>query len=104
MPGLIAITREVSPSIAACELTHLAREPIDVDRARAQHAEYERALERLGCTVQRLPAAIDMPDSVFVEDIAVVFDEVAFVTRPGAASRRAEVAAVAAALAPDRPL
>jgi len=101
---MIAITREVSPSIAACELTHLAREPIDVDRARAQHAEYERALERLGCTVQRLPAAIDMPDSVFVEDIAVVFDEVAFVTRPGAASRRAEVAAVAAALAPDRPL
>ena len=104
MAGLIAITRDVSPSIVDCELTHLAREPIDVERARAQHSEYERALERLGCTVMRLPAGSDLPDSVFIEDIAIVFDEVAVVARPGAVSRRAEIADVAAAVSRHRPV
>ena len=104
MPALIAITREVSPSIATCQLTHLKRQPIDVARVRAQHAEYERALQRLGCTVRRLPASADMPDSVFVEDIAVVFDDIAIVTRPGATSRRVEVAGVVEALSRQRPL
>ena len=41
---LIAVTRAVSDAINRCELTHLAREPIDVDRARAEHRAYERAL------------------------------------------------------------
>ena len=96
---LMAITREISPAIQQCELTHLARAPIDLDLARAQHAEYEWALVEAGCTVRRLHAGDGMPDSVFVEDIAVVFDELAVVTRPGAVSRRAEVPAVADALA-----
>ena len=95
----IAITREVSPSIGRCELTHLARQPIDVDLARAQHRAYEVALAALGCEVHSLPAAPDLPDSVFVEDTAVVVDEVAIITRPGATSRRPEVPAVADALA-----
>jgi dimethylargininase len=101
---LFAITRDVSPSFADCELTHLAREPIDVERARAQHGEYERALERLGCTVTRLPAGAAMPDSVFIEDIAIVFDEIAVVTRPGALTRRPEVTDVAAAVSRHRPV
>lgn len=104
MARLCAITRDVSPSIVDCELTHLAREPIDVERARAQHGEYERALERLGCTVARLPAGADLSDSVFIEDIAVVFDELAVVTRPGAVSRRAEIPDVAAAVSRHRPV
>src|SRR4029453_712785 len=104
MASLIAITREVSPSIADCQLTHLAREPIDVERARAQHGHYQRALERLGCTVTQIPAGADMPDSVFIEDIAIVFDELAVVTRPGARSRRAEVPDVAAAVSRHRPV
>jgi dimethylargininase len=99
-----AITREVSPAIAACELTHIAREPIDAARARAQHRAYEQALVDAGGVVHRLDANGGMPDSVFVEDIAVVFDELALITRPGAASRRAETPAVAAALAAHRPL
>ena len=37
-------------------------------------------------------------DAVFIEDTAIVFDEVAIITRPGAASRRAETAGVASAL------
>lgn len=102
--NMIALTREISDALAECELTHLAREPIDVARARRQHEAYEQALAGLGCTVQRLEAAADMPDSVFIEDTAVVLDEVAVITRPGAASRRAETAAVADALAPHRRL
>jgi dimethylargininase len=86
---LVALTREVPPSIARCELTHLAREPIDHGRAAAQHRAYEEALAELGCVVQRLPAEPEMPDSVFVEDAAVVVDEIAVLARPGAESRRA---------------
>ena len=101
---LLAITRAVPPSIAHCELTHLTREPIDHARAVEEHEQYEEALRSLGCRVERLPDAPELPDSVFVEDAAVVFDRVAVITRPGAASRRPEVDAVAAALAPHRPL
>jgi dimethylargininase len=101
---MLALTRAVSPTLAACELTHLAREPIDAGRAAAQHAAYERALESLGCRVVRLPPLPDQPDAVFVEDAAVVLDELAIVTRPGAASRRAETASVAEALRAHRPI
>lgn len=101
---LLALTRDVSPALAQCELTHLSRVPIDVGVARAQHAAYERALARLGCTVRRLEAGPDMPDSVFIEDIALVFAELAVATRPGAESRRAETAAVEAALGKHRRL
>src|SRR5690242_14185216 len=98
-PGAMrAITRDISPALARCELTHLARTPIDVDRARRQHDAYERCLEAAGCTIQRLRADDTMPDSVFVEDIAVVFDEVALITRPGAVSRRGETPAIVEAL------
>jgi dimethylargininase len=100
----LAFTRSVPPTISQCELTHLAREPIDYARAVEQHAAYERCLERLGCRVERLPDAPDLPDSVFVEDAAVVFDDVAVIARPGAVSRRPETDAVAAALALHRPL
>jgi dimethylargininase len=102
--GTVAITRDVSASLANCELTHLARAPIDVALARAEHAAYERALAEAGCRVERLPADEHMPDSVFVEDIAIVFDELAIVTRPGAASRRRERVAISAALKPYRTL
>ncbi len=95
---LIALTRAVPPSIEACELTHVSRAPIDHARAVEQHDAYEAALERLGCRVERLPDAPDLPDSVFVEDAAIVFDDVAVIARPGAASRRGEVDSVAEAL------
>lgn len=94
----IALTREVPSSIDRCELTHVDRQPIDVVVARAQHAAYEAALEAAGCTLVRLPQLDALPDSVFVEDAAVVVDELAVVTRPGAASRRAETDSVAAVL------
>jgi len=98
----IAITRQVSPAISRCQLTHLAREPIDFARACAQHHHYEEALRSLGVEVVSLAADPDLPDSVFVEDMALVLDECAILTHPGAASRQPEVASVAVALAPYR--
>lgn len=101
---LVAIVRAPTDALARCELTHLVREPLDVERARHQHAAYVALLRELGTEVVELPADPDLPDAVFVEDIAVVLDELAVVTNPGAASRRPEIPAVAAALAPYRPL
>jgi dimethylargininase len=101
---VLALTRDISPSIEQCELTHLERAPIDLARARAEHAAYEDALRALGCHVQRLTAEATMADAVFIEDTAVVLDELAVITRPGAASRRPETAAVSRALRPYRPV
>jgi dimethylargininase len=100
----LAITREVSSTIGRCELTHLPRAAIDYALACAQHRAYAQALAALGCEVIALPARSDLPDSVFVEDTAVVLDELAVITRPGAESRRAEAALAAEALRPHRTL
>ncbi len=91
----IAVTRDVSPNIEHCELTHLDRKPIDLEKARDQHKAYRKCLAERGCTVNHLPAEPDLPDSVFVEDTAIVFDELAIITRPGAVSRRPETTPVA---------
>lgn len=104
MPQAVAITRAVSSALAECELTYQARVPIDVDMARAQHQAYEQTLAAAGYRVERLDADSAMPDSVFVEDLAIVFDELAILTRPGADARRCETPAIAAALAAYRTL
>jgi dimethylargininase len=101
---LIALIRPVPDSLENCQLTHVERSPIDVARARAQHAAYEKALAGLGCEVVAVPAAHGLPDSVFIEDTAIVLDRVAVITRPGAASRRPEIAAVASTLGAFRQL
>ncbi len=101
---MIALTRAVGPALGRCELSHVERQPIDPELAAAQHAGYEDALRQLGCRVVRVPAAPDLPDAVFIEDTAVVVDELAVITRPGAPSRRAEVDAVGSVLASYRPL
>lgn len=100
----IAITRQVSPTIARGERTHVEREPIDVELAVSQHRRYEECLAVLGCEVRSLPAMPSLPDSVFVEDCAVVLSELAVIARPGALSRRPETASVADALKPFRRL
>jgi dimethylargininase len=95
---LIAVTRAVSPTLAECELTHLTREPIDVARAVAEHACYEEALQSLGATVVHAPPEPTLPDAVFVEDTALVLENVAVLTRPGAATRRRETESIAQVL------
>src|SRR5256886_7390861 len=101
---MIAFVREVGESLPRCELTHLARAPIDVPQARRQHAQYVAALTALACRIEWLPPLGQHPDGVFVEDTAVLVPEVALITRPGAASRRDEVESVAAALARHVPV
>jgi dimethylargininase len=100
----IAITRGVSATINDCELTHVSRTPIDVAHACELHAAYESALASLGCEIRRIPADDRYPDAVFIEDTAIVLDELAVITRPGAESRRGELDAVAAVLSEYRTL
>jgi dimethylargininase len=100
----IALMRGVPPTLAECELTYRDREPIDLDRAVAQHASYAALLRSLGLEVLELPADPALPDCCFVEDVAIVLDEVALLTMPGAPSRRGEVRAVEEALGRFRPL
>ena len=95
---MIAFTRAVSPRIVECELSFLERQPIDFATAITEHDAYERALESLGCSVVHVDPAPEHPDGVFVEDAAVILDEFAVITRPGAESRRGEIDSVARAL------
>jgi dimethylargininase len=101
---LSAIVRAVAPALARCELTYLPRTPIDLPRAEAQHRAYVQALERAGASVEVLAPEPELPDAVFVEDTAVILDEVAVLARPGAETRRPEVACIADAVARRRPL
>jgi dimethylargininase len=99
---LTAITRAVSPALAQCELSFIERVPIDMEKARAQHHAYEKALGALGASVISLAAEPDLPDSMFVEDPAIVLDELAVVFPLGTETRRKEAASLAKALAPFR--
>src|SRR4029079_18807537 len=88
-----------APSLVdACELTFLDRVPIDFKRALAQHAGYRKALEGAGAHVLTLDSSRALPDSVFIEDTALILDELAIITRPGASSRRSEPGFVEPAL------
>jgi len=100
----IAVTRELSAGIGNCELTFLPRSVIDFARAQQQHLDYQSALSSLGCDIVVVPAPPGLADSVFIEDTALVLDDVAVMLRPGVASRQPEVAGVAEILRQYRPL
>jgi dimethylargininase len=99
-----ALTRCPAPTLALGELTFLDRQPIAFDKTEQQHAAYCAARAAAGLEVVTLPAVAEYPDSVFVEDVAVVLDEAAVLTRPGAASRQGEVDLIAPALSRFRPV
>jgi dimethylargininase len=101
---LTAITRAVSPSLAQCELSFIARQPIDLAKSQAQHQAYEKLLGDLGARLVSLPAEPQLPDSTFVEDPALVLDELAVIFPLGTDSRRPEAPSIAAALEPFRKL
>ena len=90
-PKPIAFVRTPSSAIQNCELTHMERVEIDLNRALSQHAEYEFCLESNGYEVRKLPYLADAADAVFVEDTAVNLDEIIVMCRPGAVSRLVEV-------------
>ena len=101
---MLALVRPVSPRLADCELMEMERAPIDAARAMRQHEAYVASLGRLGARIEYLPPLPEHADGVFVEDTAVVLPELAVITRPGAASRQAEVQSTATALTQHRPL
>src|SRR5580658_5554116 len=101
---LTAVTRKIRPAMNRCELSYLDRVEIEIAKPSDQHRQYEEGLRGMGAEVIMLPAEAELPDSVFVEDPAVVVDEVAILTRPGAESRRREGESLAKTLARFRPL
>ena len=101
---LIALTRGVSSNIRDCLLTHLTRQCIDTDKAINQHRAYEECLRDVGIHVVSLPVEPDMPDSVFIEDPAIVLDEIALIGRMGAMRRRVEAKELTKVLSAIRPL
>lgn len=70
-------------------------QPIDVELARKQHAEYVDALREAGVAVEILDADERFPDSCFMQDPALVIRDVAILNRMGAASRAGETDLVA---------
>jgi dimethylargininase len=101
---LTAITRAVGPTFGDCNLEFMARQPIDVARAMEQHRAYEACLRGFGLEVVSLPTNPDFPDGLFVEDPAIVLDEIAVICRMGAKVRRQEAPSLAEAIAKFRPL
>ncbi len=92
------LVRRPSPGLAGGELTHLERVPVDGDLALEQWRAYVDVFRRTGWTVAEVEPVDAHPDGVFVEDTVVVFDELAVLTSPGAASRIGEVASTARTL------
>src|SRR6266852_4479230 len=101
---LTAITRAVSPAIVHCELSFIDRKPIDLATAQEQHHAYEKLLGKLGARVISLRAEPDLPDSMFVEDPAIVLDELAVILPLGTETRRPEALSLAEALSQFRKL
>jgi dimethylargininase len=97
-----ALVREVSESIARGLTTQNLGRP-DWTLARRQHREYVRALESLGIRVTTLDAISELPDSHFVEDVAVLHRGTAILTAPAAPERRAEVERIRPVLAERMP-
>lgn len=100
----VAITHVPSPRMQEYEHTFVDAQAIDLDLAQRQHAAYGDALRRCGCDVTVLDVNVDMPDCVFVEDTAIVLDEVAVMMSPGAESRRKEPPGIERELSRYRPI
>lgn len=101
---MIALTRRPAFSLVNCEVGPMPREDIDLHLAFQQHEAYCRALRQLGVAVEVLPPEEAFPDSVFIEDNAVILDELAVVTSMGTPSRQGEPALLLPVLARYRRL
>ena len=104
MSPLVALVREPSATLAECALSYLQRTPIDLFRARSQHAGYCAALRAAGAEVRVLPALDHLADAVFVEDTAVIVDELAVLGAPGEPARAPEADAIEPAIRAHRPV
>lgn len=89
-----AITRGVSRRIADCELTYRSREAVDYEKAATQLDRYCELLRQWGVDLMPLAASDSYPDCCFVQDTAVVLDEVCVIASMGAPARLGEVSEV----------
>src|SRR5436190_18863884 len=99
---MLALTNSPSPKMPGCERTFVAHEAIDYPQALAQHAAYCDALRACRARVVTLNVNSDQPDATFIEDTAVVLDEVAVLASMGTTSRRDEPRAIEAVLREHR--
>ncbi|MGH9517264.1 MAG: dimethylarginine dimethylaminohydrolase family protein [Terriglobales bacterium] len=99
---LTALTRAVSSRINECELTFIDRQAIDYELAIRQHKNYQQLLRSLGLDLIELPADDRCPDCCFIEDTALILDELAIATRPRSNARRAELDGVLPTIAEYR--
>jgi len=101
---MLALTHIPSPNMGNGLRTHVARTAIDNDLALEQHAAYGTLLRECGAEVRTLDVNRDLPDCTFIEDTAVVLDELAVLTSMGNEARRGELPGIARALMRYRPL
>ncbi len=101
---IIALTHVPSPAMNDCVRTFAEYAPIDLARVRAQHEAYRGALAECGADVALLDVNAAHPDCVFIEDTAIVLDEIAVMTPMGTPSRSAEPAGIESALRRHRPI
>lgn len=101
---MLAITHSPSPRMVDGQRTFVGAAPINLALAARQHAGYCQALRECGASVRVLTVNIDEPDGVFLEDTAVVLDEVAVLCSMGSAARRAEPARIEPVLADYLPI
>ena len=93
-----ALVRRPAATLADGIVTHIERNPVDVERAREQWANYVAALRGEGWDIVEVDTRDDLPDSVFIEDTVVMLGDVAVVTHPGADERKPETEATRAAV------
>ena len=102
MAGLFAFSQAIARHPGRSVVQGLRdgdREDPDFNIVLAEHAAYVMAMRDLGIEVHVLPAKEDFPDSIFVEDCALVFGEGAILLKSGAESRAGEAVLIAPVLA-----
>ncbi|TDT31072.1 dimethylargininase [Naumannella halotolerans] len=92
------LVRRPAASLNDGIVTFRDREPIDLDLAAKQWEAYVGIFAEHGWGIVEVPVADDLPDSVFVEDVVVMFDDFAVITNPGAPARNPETDAIPAVL------
>ena len=97
-----AITRGVSSNMDACELTYCSRDNIDLNKAVLQLEQYNELLRTWDVDLVTMPASNSYADCCFVQDTAVVLDEICVIASMGAATRQGEVSEVERLVSPLR--
>jgi dimethylargininase len=95
------IMRPPGPALRDALSEHAERDRIDPANAAREHADYVRAIRAVGVAVTVLPVEPELPDACFTWDTVLAFPRldspgtaVLVAARPGAPSRRPEVASV----------